>query len=380
MEEDNALGGVYNVNDQDDQGQQQNAAPQVAVGAMPVMTPEQFQLFLLAIQSSLQPPAPAAPARLPDSDPSHWKYVKPNDIATHEGKKDKTRTAAWIKNLQDYAEIKALPRSQWTRLAVMRLTGGAAVWFEGYVDPSTGSKGDCTLDWDLFVKAYTRTTVDIMNAEQIKAAFEGDKLRQHTSVERCVEIWNEWLDNYRCCEDLADFYSEKQLIDKFIRGLKGPVSAMVRTNKDIKTFEDAIEAAKTIDPLLFNANKNPTGGGFRGAGQPGTATGSSNSGGARAPYFNRSREGTPGPPGTPASVHSLSDRDQAIMNALNALGTQFSGRSFPPRSGGATPSSSGSLSYNMKNPPPKMTQGIREWCDRNCACYRCRQANAGHMS
>ena len=49
MEEDNALSGVYNVNDQDDQGQQQNDVPQVAVGAMPAMTPEQFQLFLLAI-------------------------------------------------------------------------------------------------------------------------------------------------------------------------------------------------------------------------------------------------------------------------------------------------------------------------------------------
>ena len=73
----------------------------------------------------------------------------------------------------------------------MPLTGGAEKWFSGYVAPGSRIKGDCTLDWDDFSKAYTRHSINVMNSEQIKAAFEGDKLLQHTSVEQCVEVWED---------------------------------------------------------------------------------------------------------------------------------------------------------------------------------------------
>mmetsp|Transcript_59702 Transcript_59702/g.122484 ORF Transcript_59702/g.122484 Transcript_59702/m.122484 type:complete len:430 (+) Transcript_59702:384-1673(+) len=366
---------------QDQQDQQQAPQDQAPAGNAGIfLSQEQFQLLLAAARA---PQAAPERQQLPDDDPSHWKNIKPNDIPLHKGKKDDTRSAAWLKNLMEYAKVRGLPQSQWTRLAVMRLTGESATWFEGYIDPSTNIVGDRDLDWDTFRRAYLRATIDVMNGEQLQDAWDGDRLRQHTSVERYVEVWNEWLRNYRCCEELKDMYSEKMILEKFKRGLKGPVAAMVKTNKDVKTFDDAVEAAKKIDPVLFKETKNSGGG--RGGSSGGGASGASHNGG-RLPSFtfhnrdSRSREGTPGPPGTPASVHSLSERDQAILNALNALSSQFSGRGFQSRSGGATPRSGGSGPYNMNNLPPKMTPATREWCDRNRACYRCRQPNADHMS
>mmetsp|Transcript_5272 Transcript_5272/g.10594 ORF Transcript_5272/g.10594 Transcript_5272/m.10594 type:complete len:426 (+) Transcript_5272:388-1665(+) len=362
-------------------GGQAQAQP---VPAAVTFTAEQFQQFLAAMQNNAVPQGRPQPPPVADDDPSHWKNIKPNDIPLHEGKKDKTRSASWLRSLKDYAQVRGLPQSQWTRLAAMRLTGDAAIWFEGYVNPTTGEAGDRTMDWDLFARAYLKATIDVMNAEQIKDAWESDKLKQHSSVERCVDNWNLWLNNYRSCEELRNFYSEAQIVDKFIRGLKGPVAALVKTNKDVKTFDEAVEAAKKIDPVIFNANKNQNGG--RGGSGAAGGAGGSNTGGGRLPSFtfhnrdSRSREGTPGPPGTPASVHALSERDKAIINALNALGAQFQGRGFQPRSGSSTPGSSSSSQYNSRNPPPKMTPGIREWCDKNRACYRCRTPNADHMS
>mmetsp|Transcript_5271 Transcript_5271/g.10588 ORF Transcript_5271/g.10588 Transcript_5271/m.10588 type:complete len:428 (+) Transcript_5271:298-1581(+) len=363
---------------QEQQEQQDQAQAQVPQG--PSMTAAQFAVFLQVMQTAFAPQAPPQQQPLPDDDPSYWRHVRPGDIPLHQGREDKTKAHAWITNLQGYAKTKGLPRSQWTELAVQRLTGTAAKWFEGFKDTTTGITGNRAMEWDLFKKSYTKAMQDPMHAENVKKDWESDKLKQHTSVKRCIDIWNEWMEDYRSCEELKDFYSEEQIIDKFVRGLKGQVSAMIRLDKSIKTYEDAVQAALTIDPLLFQstqAARSSGRGGFSGQGNGGF-----NSGGARGSNFNRdrNREGTPGPPGTPASIHNLSKRDEAIINAINALGVQIQGRNFHPRSGGTTPGSSGSSQYNSRNPPPKMTPAIREWCDRNRACYRCRTPNADHMS
>jgi hypothetical protein len=194
------------------------------------------------------------------------------------------------------------------------------------------------------------------------------------NVDAINQAWRELMLRYRTYPTLRNYLSEEALVDRYIECLSG----IVKTNLSVTrptTLEAAYNQAHIVQSSLPKRAPLAAAGAAMGRGR-GTflrhvyATGSP----SPSPVSSRgpSRAGTPAPPGVP--LNSVEQELAALRAEVAALRGETS---YPHLGavGGSRPKF-----YSTDRPPPPMTPGERRWCMDNRACFRCREAQAGHAA
>eukprot|EP00286_Rhodomonas_abbreviata_P003342 CAMPEP_0181344580 /NCGR_PEP_ID=MMETSP1101-20121128/32249_1 /TAXON_ID=46948 /ORGANISM="Rhodomonas abbreviata, Strain Caron Lab Isolate" /LENGTH=442 /DNA_ID=CAMNT_0023456393 /DNA_START=173 /DNA_END=1501 /DNA_ORIENTATION=- len=298
-----------------------------------------------------------------------------------------TKVAQFAAKNQGYLSDRNIPRANFTKHASRCLKGDAAVWWQGFANPTNGVTADEAMDWDEFKTALLAYAYSDSDVDAIKTQFVtlSDGLRDEGGELKPVnDKWNEWLLRYRSTPALANYYSEGAIIDQYTLAMRGVIQGNLSTNRPA-TIDAAMTQANRIYASLpkrkFTAAGAAGGGGTqrnRGGGRGNAlyGMGGGTPGGSPAASRLQSRAGTPSP-----NLNSLQKALTSLQSDLAALSTGFGsgrGRGRGSGQGGGGAPRKRKRFYTPDDPPPEMTPVERRWCLDNKACFACREAHADH--